>query len=1422
MRRTLAHNTTAEVEERIRVTEQPKPSLLRGRTARSALLLAVLTAGLFAFTSTALASKQAVDFFGGNGTLGGQFESSEGVAVNYSGAGGVPAGTIYATDGGSFDFPSQRGNRVERFQRDDNGTPGETADDTYSFIATWGAGVLTEGGSDYEICTVAAQCLQGTGTGGNGTLAGNGSLSKPSGIAVDQDSGQVYVLDSSSRRTLDNNFRVNVYSATGTFLRSFGWGVVESGPGNTGTGYEICVAANGDVCKKGTAGPGLGQFGVGGTGERAPEGIALSPPDGNPASGTVYLADQFNRRINTYNLDGTSPGSIGSAAQFETNQPTNVAVDSRGIVYASNTAGGESGTHPIERYDSQGVNGPVGFLAPIVQGVDEVQELTVSATAGTFNLTFEGDTTADLPFNASCEAISSALRALPSVDGPNVFSFGSLPCTILFFNALGVKDIPQITVANGAVPLSGGAGASVTTITQGQPGLESSSRSLAVDPDSDGAGPDTDVLYAGRTLGVIQQFGPLNQPGLLAPPTADDDRHGTNGAFGSAEGLAVEPPTGRLYAAAGGQAGQGVYVLDNAGPPPTATLDSVDNVTAKSVDLHATIDPNGPPATRYHLEYSTDGVKWLSTSEVLVGAQEDPQAITAHLEPLPIGLSPNTFYHVRLVAGRNLATPIITGELTFTTLGAPPLVETAGAPVRTTTTAQLNGRVTPLNSATSYHFEYGTDESYGQSTTSMPAGSGELTELVAEEVEGLLPDTTYHYRLVAENGVGSPVFGADMTVHTRASDVLPNQSDTFPGPPGSDRAWEQVSIPDSSGNPVGFGEAFSDDGNRAAYGIFGGTPISSTGSILSLYYSERTPSGWQTQLITPSRDQIAGQFWYGVNGPHDLSTMITLNQGSDSGTDEKEIWRLTPGSSPTLLFQRAPATHFAAENVGISADGTRVLAFLKEGTLDPAYPTAAAKVNIYDISSTTPQLISLLPGNVVSPCDSQASVALQFPGTHWVSDDGSLAYFESRPEPPCSGGASSPSLYLRELNADQTKLISGPPLSGPDCGGSLIKATPDAAFFATASRLDPTDTQPAGCGSSNDVYRYDLGDGSLKCVTCVIAGFDANVVGTGPVQIAVSDDGSRVYFTTQKRLLPGAPPNGQRGIYRVDVSSGDLTYVAPILDGEVGTAQVGAEISSDGSALAFSSDLAALNPLGGLSDNGGGIQYYRYDDTDRSLVCATCPQDGSAPVGQLPSELHIQKLNPGANRGALSGNGEILAFGTPTPLLGADQNTPGPGHSPSSGIDVYEWRDGRLLLITDGLTNWTEEPASKIVRRPVLEGITPSGNDIYFTATAAYTPDAPDALTRLYDARIGGGISFPKPPPPCPLEVCQGVPKGAPEEQEPASRNFSGPGNVPATTARPCPKGKRRVRQGGKPRCVKKQRPRKHRRAANHDRRANR
>lgn len=1327
----------------------------------SPLVLAAATLALLALAPAAQA-KQAVDFFGGNGTKGGQFAAGTvGVAVNDTGAGPGDRGDVYVVD--------QANNRIQRFGRDDHGTPGEAADDTYFFISAWGAGVQG-GGSDYEVCSTAAICVTATATGGNGTGTGNGALSDPRGVAVDQDSGQVYVSDTA-------NFRVNVYDGVGNFLRSFGWDVVESGPGDAGAGYEVCIAADGDTCKAGVPGGGEGQVGNGGLGRLARQ-VAVSPGDGNPATGTVFLADTGNRRIGTYGFDGSSPASFGSAAVFDGGQPEQLAVDSRGIVYASNRHG--DGSQPIERYDTENANGEgVGFLEPIPDGVNEVQEVTVSATAGTFKLTFEGEDTVDLPYNArpreefnptpAIDTVEEALKALPSValgstgDNRNVRisggpgnAGGSTPYRIEFDTALGAMNVSQMVASNGSTPLSGGTGVTVATAIPGQSGLVPYfTWGLGVDPDADGAGPDADVLYVQRSIGsptVVQQLGPINQPGLIAPSVADDERHGTIfGIYSGPRAIAAEPSTGRLYVAADGIAGAGVYVLDESSPtPPAATLDTCGEATTKSIVCEATIDPNGPPATRYHLEYVDDATYQqsgfedaISTPEAIVGAQEDPQEVETTIEPAPFGLQSGTTYHVRLIAGRRFATQLTSAELTEATLAEKPLVETTGTPLRSASVAQLLGRVNPRNTATTYHFEYGADGSCAAnpctSTPERPAGAGASFELVAESVQGLEPATTYHYRLVADNAAaGPPTIGEDETLTTRASNA-PLTHGHFPGPAGSDRAWEQVSLPDAGGNPVGESQGFADDGDSALYGVIGGTPLSDAGSLISIYYAERPPgahpeSGWRTRLITPPRAELGAVGWPVVKvGAGDLSSIVAQNSNVVSSFPPV-FWRLRSDGSYEKLF--APVPPQVADPGGgtgyfaTSEGSARTVLMLKGGELDPAHPAAAASQNLYDVSTGSPQLLSLLPGEAVSACGVIGTFtvagALPNDNANWLSSDGERVFFLSQADGPCGSGGAGLKLFMREIDAEQSTQLS--PFA---CDARLAKATPVGVFFTCAGEL----------------YRYNFGEGTATCLTCAL---DAKLG-----SFLISEDGSRAYFTAKEPLQVGADDNGA---YRLDTASSAIAYLGHATSFEK------PELSADGSEFFFRSSNPAYDQLGGQT-NGGFLQYYRYSDADRSLVCVSCPADGSVPVGDTNGAT-----GSGHNATSLATDG-TFAFSTPTPLVGADQNTPPSGANPDTGVDAYEWRDGRQLLVSDGLTNWPPSTS------PEIRGISPSGRDVYFAAPAQYTRDALDGYRRLYDARIGGGIAFPPDPVPCPLEVCQGTPKGAPEEQEPASANFAGVGN---------------------------------------------
>jgi hypothetical protein len=83
------------------------------------------------------------------------------------------------------------------------------------------------------------------------------------------------------------------------------------------------------------------------------------------------------------------------------------------------------------------------------------------------------------------------------------------------------------------------------------------------------------------------------------------------------------------------------------------------------------------------------------------------------------------------------------------------------------TTASISGTLHPNLRASDYHFEYGPTGSYGSSTPSIGAGSGNQPLPVSAALTGLKAATTYHYRFVATNADGTTA-GTDRTFTTRA------------------------------------------------------------------------------------------------------------------------------------------------------------------------------------------------------------------------------------------------------------------------------------------------------------------------------------------------------------------------------------------------------------------------------------------------------------------------------------------------------------------------------------------------------------------------------------------------------------------------------------------------------------------------------
>ena len=144
------------------------------------------------------------------------------------------------------------------------------------------------------------------------------------------------------------------------------------------------------------------------------------------------------------------------------------------------------------------------------------------------------------------------------------------------------------------------------------------------------------------------------------------------------------------------------------------------------------------------------------TPGVDIGAAEYPAstAVEQTISTLTSGIT----YHYRIVASNSMGegTGSGTGDKTFTTLS------NATAPAVTVEAAtsiaggfKLSGTVNPNGAATHYKFEYGISTAYGASSPEGQLPSGTSAEGVSTELKTLLPNTTYHFRLVAGNSAGS-------------------------------------------------------------------------------------------------------------------------------------------------------------------------------------------------------------------------------------------------------------------------------------------------------------------------------------------------------------------------------------------------------------------------------------------------------------------------------------------------------------------------------------------------------------------------------------------------------------------------------------------------------------------------------------------
>jgi hypothetical protein len=772
------------------------------RPARSGVLssaLAFVLVGALLIASSAEASKGVLSTFGTpNGAGAGQLEAAEGVAINRTGAGGAGAGDVYVAEGND-------GHRVQQFDAEGNpvrifgwnvvasgpdnvtpasavqsvnvpasvtggtftltfngkttpalpfnasaaevqsalvalssvgegsviinnvsvtgpnvevtGGPGASAPYAVTFakylsntpVPTISANssnlaggsasvsVATAGISGYEVCDVKANPTDVCQAGDNG-LVQAGALLGPEGVAVDQANGNLYVTDGT-------NNRVDVYSATGNFEGAFGWGVV-----NGSREAQFCTT----ICMKGVGGKLTGNGGSlegGGAGQFDGQiGHPDVAPAGSPHEGDLYIADARNNRIDEFKP--TLSGGVVTGVAF-------VRAFGWDVV--------ESGPDNIP-------------------AANEVQTIAIPAavTGGTFTVSFEGETTAAIPYNVSNAQLREAINTLSSINKRGFASVSGgllehLPYKISFEGSLEESNLPQFTVDSSK--LLGGE-ATVQTLTQGVGPYE------VCEP----AAHPGDICKAGKTgphdgqLSSPKDVGVDSSGGVYAVEGGGNcnprnemcrvEKYNPNGSF--SEEFAPAQLNGILNQS-----------LETA--PVELAIDPADS--------HIFVAKKSGTETAKILEFDSSG-NLLDSSPASGG-------FPARSASLAVGSEERLYLASRVSGGAGSQVLI---------LGPPPAPSATIGPVTgvTATSATFSGTVKPPTPglfggfATFYRFEYSTD---GISWSKAPAeedaevgdGSGAGSPNgcptgnppscnVSQTVTGLQPGASYQVRLVATTG----------------------------------------------------------------------------------------------------------------------------------------------------------------------------------------------------------------------------------------------------------------------------------------------------------------------------------------------------------------------------------------------------------------------------------------------------------------------------------------------------------------------------------------------------------------------------------------------------------------------------------------------------------------------------------------------
>jgi hypothetical protein len=1217
---------------------------------------------------------------------------------------------------------------------------------------------------------------------GEGTPAGSIS---PQAIAVDQGSGEIYVLD-------DANGVVVKFDSSGAYLAQIEGSATPSGSFAFSDGSTVANAIAIDESGGANDGslyvadPGHGVIDVfdpSGAYQGRLIGSAIpSGPFGKPVglaldeAGSLYVADQAKSLIYKYSPAANPPLEGDYETTFSDphlNAPAGLAFDLSGVphpnfgdFYVVNYRGG--GAPELDRYDAAGnweatidASGQGTALA-LDQASGEIYADNGSGVAQ-----YAGDGTQVGVFGAGILADSTGL-ALDS--SANLYAADHANANVQVFGPALEVDTPTATIeavtdiASQAATFHGkvnphGSGASNEASYHFEVSLDGAywvSLEAVHSPISGTLDVDVEDEVAGNN-GIA---------GSLDPEDLDED--GQENEFGLKPGKHYHVRLVATNAASeptGGPTISGEVEFDTDPIAPTIqSTTSTSEVSQTEARIHATVSPHGA-ATSFHVEYGADASygQRAPLAEAEVGAGVKPLAVSQALS----GLSPGTVYHYRILAVNSAGT----------SEGADHTFKTKATPLEAPDTC-TNAAIRAAQGAQS-------------------VGDCRAFEMVSP---------------VEKNGadiLGDPEY-------TRAADdgdaVQFSSVSGFADTPGSGLFFSYIGVRTPEGWRTHSLMPPQDAQNSANV----------TTSLVPVYggFSADLSKGVFRALTPLTDDPLVAH-----------TRNLYLREGLlSSATPTDRLLTATEVPLPpfgTVPNEQSYRPSFAAASAGFSHLIFGSTMSLTAGANSTVGDFIKRKPKLYEWVNGTVRLAGILPDGEPARCpdEGEGEEACSSAGGLFdykdqrISRDGSQIYFSS---PIDVQGYETPEtqLYMR-LDGTSTVRLSASERApaDPQQGAEFAGASADGhyVFFLSAQRL----TDDAG-GGGQDLYRYDtsLPDGDPHNLTLVAKSRNGNSV-TG--LIGVGDDGNYAYFLArggQGAVGEPASLGNKIGIYvthegvtRFVGSVGSSDADRMIAKAGYAINQRQSRVNPGGQALTFQAtegegltgyDHGQCRP--GQSGQSGCDEIYVYDATANGgageLSCASCNPSGATAqrdadyaikfaTGNLPRTSHVDR--------ALSDDGRRLFFMTRERLLPEDRN--------GNIQDVYEYDvpSQTLHLISTGTSSSDS----------YLADASATGDDVFFITRDRLAGQDIDNAYDMYDARVDGG--FPVPPP---KQICEGdaclVSPSPPNDPTPASSAFNGAGNAAPTRPKArCAKGSKRGKHKGKARrCVK---PRKNR--ADDDRR---